>query len=172
MDSAIPLLLFLAFLFGGVVLILLMGYWSRDQEREDAAVEASLANETLLELPPAFFEKLAPAERKVLAAAVDDAIIEGVERFLRQEEAVAKSFAAEPSIERLHDVSERERRFGESLVERMEEYLRGELEQVTAFLLDPSVERLYGNAPSSGDTIQGRSLGAIFAPSAALTQAV
>lgn len=145
MDSAIPLLLFLAFLFGGVVLILLMGYWSLDQDREDAVVEASLANEALLELPPALFQKLAPEERRVLAEAVDDAIVDGVERFLRQEEAVAQSFVAEPSIERLHDTSDRERRFGDSLVARMEEYLRGELEQVTAFLRDPSVERLYAS---------------------------
>ncbi len=119
MDSAVPMLLFLGFLFAAVLLILVLGYRSIEAERNQKAAEDSGGLDlSALSRSSRFF---ALAGEK--PAADRPAAIEAVTDYLRLEWRYASEFGLQPSIERLYRGT---RPDVEPLVEEVERYLAGE----------------------------------------------
>jgi len=137
LDSALPLLLFLLFLFGSTILILAMGYLSRDESLMQwdatAAPEASGSG---------FFADSLPT--LTIGKGFDDALRTAVEGRVEAERRLADAFVAEPTVERLYG-----RPGGllsaESFLDRAERFLREERSLAEGFVSDPSLHRLYGH---------------------------
>jgi len=144
METALPMLLFFAFLFGFGLLIVVCGYQSREQERAETPSLEDLA----LQGKPRFFGS---ADRSAIAnpvaVVVDESAIRRLERFLQEEMALAEVFVGEPSVEALHSTGAAEEPSA-TLFERLEAYLRREHQAAASFVLDPSVESLYGALPT------------------------
>ena len=141
METALPMLLFLAFLFGFAILILVCGYQSRELEAAEAA--DSLENLALQGKPRFFGSAGQIAIANPVAVIVDESAIQRLECFLQEEMALAEVFVGAPSVEILHATSEQSEPTA-SLFERLENYLRREHQAAASFVLNPSVESLYG----------------------------
>lgn len=146
MESALPLLLFLGCLTGFTLLILVCGYWSIEEERTRQQEEGALARGDLQGVPPAFFATPARAVSAGPAVAIDHAVIETVERYLEDEQLLAREFVEDPSAERLHVHSRWALMPTDSVFDRVRLHLSRERELAEEFVSNPSVERLYGRA--------------------------
>lgn len=139
MESALPLLLFLAFLFGSALLILVCGIQYREDERSPVLV----ARPEALRVRH-FLEQLEPAVVASPSSVVDDVLIDRFEQFLRSERQAATRFVSEPSLANLYVPAGTWASRRTPLVEQVERYLRKELSQVAQFVSEPSVQKLYG----------------------------
>ena len=124
-------MLFMAFLFGGSMFILITGYVHAEAERAKGipAVARAPVSRFLVEPEP---ESAEPA------ASIDDAVVAGVAQFLADEQTLAAEFVARPSVGNL--LSRVERPVREASLSR---YLAKERAAVAEFLAGPSVEVLY-----------------------------
>jgi hypothetical protein len=104
MDTTIILVLAASFLFGGMVLILAMGYLDTEQKRamqakarQAEAVQQAAAMVAL----PGFF---APAQSIHLPTTIvfDDALVNRLERHVRLEQALVAQFVHHPSLDNLY----------------------------------------------------------------------
>ena len=139
MESALPVLLFLAFLFGSTLLILVCGIKAKEEECGSVPLVAQEALRV-----QHFFAELGPVVSADRPVAVDDGLVERFEQFVRSERAAAGQFVTEPSVERLYDAAGDAGAPHIPLVENVERYLRRELSLVAQFISEPSVDRLYG----------------------------
>jgi len=103
MDAAL-IVLAVGILFGGMVLMLVMGYQSTERER---ALQAG-ARETAAAAPPAsvvtvpgFFANPAAASQP-FNILFDDALVNRIEHHVRLEQAVVAQFVHHPSIDNLY----------------------------------------------------------------------
>jgi hypothetical protein len=141
MATALPLILFLGFLFGATLLILVCGIQSRDEER--AATGEDLATIELAAVPRYFARPGRAAPEAPVAVVVDESALRSLELFLREEMALAEVFVDDPTLEHLHERSPREREHRETVFRHLEGFLRGEDASVSEYVARPSVERLY-----------------------------
>ncbi len=139
MDSALPILLFLVFLFGSTLLVLICGMKAKEEER----TSVPLAEQRAL-WEPQFLSELEPAVAASRSDSVDESLVERFEQFLRSEHQAAGQFVSEPSVEKLYDATSEVVPHRIPLVEHVERYLRRELSLVAQFISEPSVDRLYG----------------------------
>lgn len=105
MATTVVFGMFMALLFGGMMLALVMGYRSTEQARareEAERQQASLATSaTLAEIPRFFVD--APVEPATSSAeAPHDEIIGQIESYLRAEHALVAKFVNDPSLENLY----------------------------------------------------------------------
>lgn len=138
MDSAWPLLMFVAGLMGSGLLILICGVQTREEERaEDADLGVSPAPER------SFFATLSAAFD--VPAEVDEAVVESVQQHLRRQAEVATRFVERPSIVAFHDVAEDAvLKTEESLFQRIQSFLERERALAREFVSNPSLARLHG----------------------------
>jgi len=147
MESALPLLLFLGCLFGCTILILVCGYKNIEEQR--AQERERLSNRDLL-VPQSFFGgRGRPGSRLQVPADLGDALVEVVERYLRDEQLVVQRFIDEPSAERLHVHSQWSLLPNDSAFERVERHLSRERLLAEQFASNPTVERLHGRELAS-----------------------
>lgn len=140
METAWPLLLFLAGLFGSALLILVCGLQSRDEERK-AAPEAAVA----LAPERSFFATLSEAFEP--PPQVAEAVIRSMEQRLRRQTEAANRFVEYPSVARFHDVVEPTTLDEWPLFQRVQTFLARERALACAFVADPSLDRLHGQLP-------------------------
>jgi anaerobic selenocysteine-containing dehydrogenase len=138
MQSAWPLLIFLAFLFGLALLALICGYASREAER---AEEATLARDPLAPRR-SFFAVLDEAFQP--EPAVDAAVVLGVERHLQSEVLIAQRFVDEPTLARLCDAQPEEPLSISARFELIQEFLEKEIALAREFVCDPTLDRFHG----------------------------
>jgi len=139
-ESAWPVLLFLAFLFVSLALILGMGITSREDERAER--ERAEAEGAATATPATEREPLPTPNRMTTYLAMEnDGAARGV-----SSAPVARPPAANPATV-------------DDLVEQLEEFLRGEAQAVAAFVAAPSVGGLLDDpARSRGRRADGRRL--------------
>ena len=145
METALPLLLFLAFLFGSGLLILISGIHSREQERDEAA--RPLSSEELLGSPRFFATPASSGPRAAELRA--EGLVARVERYLSEQCSFAEEFVDDPSVEGLHDACLAAPPSAETLFRRIEQHLERERAAVARFLSNPSVEYLHRMAPAA-----------------------
>ena len=99
MESTVFLAIFLAFLVGGMMLALVLGYQGtedrRAAEERRRAADVVLANRGL-------FAELDPRLASPTLAVFDDALLARVERHVREEQAFVTQFVDHPSIDSLY----------------------------------------------------------------------
>ena len=142
LETALPILLFLGFLFGTTLLILICGIQSRELERSEQS-EDPLAGLDLQTLPRFFGRPGEAAVPKPVAVIIDETLVHSVESFLREELALAEVFVEAPSVEGLHSKPAT----AEPAISwsgRLERHFLREQEVATEFVANPSVESLYG----------------------------
>ncbi len=141
MESAVPLLLFLGFLVGGLFLILYLGYRSVEEgERAKAEVEASPARAPLVR--PLFFGALGPPSPEARTAGARATVVDRIEDFLRGECGAAAVFGARPTMEALYGAVRAAPAAGE-MVRALEDHVVRERAAVRGFVACPSVEALF-----------------------------
>ncbi len=141
MESAVPLLLFLGFLVGGLFLILYLGYRSVEEgERAKAEAEASPARVPFVR--PLFFGALGPPSPEARAAGARATVVERIEDFLRGECGAAAVFGARPTVEALYSPISAAPAAG-AMVRALEEHVVAERAAVRGFVACPSVEALF-----------------------------
>lgn len=141
METAWPLLLFLAGLMGMGLLIVICGYQGREQERAEAA---DLARAPELAGASHFFA--VPAVVAVPIPAADESLVRDVEKYLRAQRGVAAHFVERPSIDSFHGVrtEEGQVRSEESVFNRIQEFLERERALAAEFVSHPSLDRFHG----------------------------
>jgi len=104
MEATIFLSVFMAFLLGGMMLALVLGYQSgearraieeRQQKSEARPVPVALGD-------PGLFADLDPRVAASTLAVFDDALLARVERHVREEQAFVTQFVNQPSIGSLY----------------------------------------------------------------------
>jgi hypothetical protein len=138
MDSAWPLVFFLAGLFGCALLILICGVQSREAERAEAAA-------TVVQIVPtrSFFATLTAAFEPPPHVAA--AVIHDVEERLRRQTEAAARYVECPSVGRFHEIVVEPISPPElSLFQRVQRFLDQERALACAFVADPSLDRLHG----------------------------
>lgn len=139
METAWPLLIFLAGLFGSGLLILICGIQSHEAAEEGASERAS---ERAAEPALSFFERIDAA---FACPPVPDAdVVRDFERHVRKQHEVAARFIQFPSIGRLHEADTEPTESEMSLFCRIQKYLELERQLVGEFVSDPSLRRLHG----------------------------
>ena len=143
MASALPLLLFLGFLFVFVLLIVVTGYFSIAHQRGDPFHFQEHAGEDS-SLQPRFLADLRSSPEspppKGAEAEQIDVLVRQIEGFLEKEYQVAQSFAAEPSV--MHLLGPREGSC-RSWIGQVQRHLKHEHQLVDRFVSAPSVDRLF-----------------------------
>ena len=135
MESALPILLFLGFLFGSTLLILVCGIQNRAYE--DAERSQTLGGLDLYELPRFFGPATNARIANPVTLVVDEADLRSIEAFLRDEMELVELFVGDPTAERLHlEQSEAQRHPG--LFERLDGYLAEEVAAAARFVSNPS----------------------------------
>jgi hypothetical protein len=140
METALPILLFLGFLLGSMVLILICGM-QRPREDEDDAPEELLQGLDLQAMPRFFGQPKSRLLNPVMVV-VDEPMVRQLEEFLQRELELAEVFVGDPSLEHLHSRL-REDEAGPRILERVEQYLRSEQQAVADFVSHPSIESLH-----------------------------
>lgn len=137
MDSAWPMLLFLAGLFGFGLLILICGYQSRELERAEKPVL-----DPALEVPRrSFFAVISDAF--VVPPAVDPALVQGVEQYLREQVELARQFVDQPSMASLSEGPIVDSRGEVATIVRIQAFLEREMMLAREFVSNPSIDRLH-----------------------------
>ncbi|MHC5009370.1 MAG: hypothetical protein ACYTG6_00290 [Planctomycetota bacterium] len=137
MESAVPLLLFLGFLFGSTLLILILGIQSREEEKREAS-EAE-ARSFDVRTGSSFFASLEPSAAVPGRAFAASGMMRRVEDHLSKERTLAAGFVTQPSMETLFQGSAPQ---ADAAVVRLEHFLQDECRQAAAFVSAPSAERL------------------------------
>lgn len=109
MDGAFLLFLFIPALFGAVFLILALGFRSIEQERAAREADETAESDKLIPIPR-FFARAGRGRAASPAEPVEDAVLHRVQRYLRDEQALADEFVSEPTVERLYRRTGKERR--------------------------------------------------------------
>lgn len=138
METAI-LLVFLAFLFGSMILILALGYQGKEAERAAARKEATAEALRALE-GPRFFAHLEPSVAAQAESAELALLVRNLEEHLRHEHRVAVEFVNRPTVGRLFPGYGA---YGETMARELERYLERESRSAAAFVAQPSLERLF-----------------------------
>lgn len=103
MEATLVLILVLTFLFGGLMLALVMGYRSLEESRAQlVAPPAKPPTAADVVLVPSFFAKLETPGFTVPAVAFDDALLARVEQHVKAEHAMVAQFVHYPSIDSLY----------------------------------------------------------------------
>ena len=139
MDTAWPMLLFLAALMGSGMLILICGIQSHEDEAEDLAGKST---ESPLARDRSFFATLESAFASPRAR--DEDVVHDVEQHMRRQSEVVARFVERPSIDRLHnsDIPQPEPEM--SLFCTIQKYLELERQLAEQFVSDPTLDRLHG----------------------------
>lgn len=137
METAIPMLLFFASLFGFGMLILICMQQSKDLEQADR--EAALKSGNFNPAAPPFLANMLP--ETMVIGAEDDSFIRSFEQYLQEQQVFATHFVDEPSLANLYCRKDPE--VPRRAFERIEKFLKKEQGLVKEFLSQPSVERLY-----------------------------
>jgi len=140
-DSALPLILFLACMFAGVLLILAMGIASRERARALSEAAPSAARDWVG--VPRFFARLGPQDDSRGVPAVNGSVLARIERYLEVERLLADEFVAAPSVRRLYGHSRNGGLPRDPSLERIEAHLRREQVLATRFVAEPTIERLH-----------------------------
>lgn len=141
METAF-LLVFLALLFGSMILILALGYQGTEQERAAARKEAAVAALHALE-GPRFFAHLEPSVAAPTASAELALLVRNLEEHLRHEHRVAVEFVNHPSVDRLFPGYGA---YAETMARELEHHLQRESRLAAAFVAQPSLEGLFRDA--------------------------
>ncbi len=105
MVSTLIFWLFLAFLFGTTMAILMLGYSSVEKHREQEARQHAVDEARALSMAtavPRFFLKDGESRDYPNAPIVNDAMLADLENYVRAEQAAVARFVNEPSIEHLY----------------------------------------------------------------------
>lgn len=103
MEATLVLILVLTFLFGGLMLALVMGYRSIEESRAQLVEPPAKAPTAAdIVLVPSFFAKLETPGFAVPAVAFDDALLARVEQHVKAEHAMVAQFVHYPSIDSLY----------------------------------------------------------------------
>lgn len=104
MESTVVFWIFIGFVFGGIMLALVMGYLSIEEERsrEEQTRAAQLRPAaTAIAAVPRFFPEV-DAAVPALAQRIDPTLLAELENYVRAEQAVVYQFVNEPSIDALY----------------------------------------------------------------------
>lgn len=145
METTI-LIVFLAFLFGSMILILALGYQGIERERAEA--EANAYRFRALE-GPRFFAQLEPLAEAQVASAELALVVRHFEDHLRREHRIATEFVNQPSVARLFPGYDT---YAAAMAKEFESFLVRENRSAAAFVAEPSVEGLFrdsGAGPGS-----------------------
>jgi hypothetical protein len=140
MESAVPMLVLLGFLFVSMILILALGYQSREEERRSAETAQAVQGLRVLEGPRFFarMESPIPSGPVVLDSG---ALLRHLEEHLRYEHRIADDFARHPSVDRFVPAYAAH---AERVARELELHIRSESLAATAFVQEPSAMSLYG----------------------------
>jgi hypothetical protein len=133
-------LLFLGFLFVGLILILAMGIVERERER--AALEESPAEKDWIGGPGFLTPLGSPALVKAVQSQ-DGSALARIERYLEVEHRLAAEFVSAPSVRKLYRCPPRDGSCEDPSVDRIEQHLRREQAMVSRFVAQPSIERFH-----------------------------
>jgi flagellar basal body-associated protein FliL len=104
MSTTIIVVLAVSFLFGGMVLMLAMGYTETEQQRAAEAqqrrAEAALQTAAMVALPGFFAAPRAAAPSTFVV--FDDAMVNRLEHHVRLEQAMVAQFVHHPSLDNLY----------------------------------------------------------------------
>lgn len=145
MVSAIPMLVLIGFIFVSMILILALGYQSREEERRSAA-EAETAQALQALEGPRFFARMEPALASGPRLLDADAMLRGLEAHLRDEHRIADEFVRIPSVERFIPAYAA---YSERMARELEAHIRSENLAATAFVQAPSAGSLHGEPADS-----------------------
>lgn len=107
MEATLVLVLVLTFLFGGLMLALVMGYRSIEESRtQQAARPAEALRATDAMLIPSFFAKVENRNFPGPAVAFDEALLTRLAEHVRAEHAVVAQFVHFPSVDSLYRQSD------------------------------------------------------------------
>lgn len=105
MESTMFLLMFLGLLFGGMILVLVMGYLGTEEQRaredREREAEAAISAESVAVLP-SFFAELDPGASSPAHPAYSDRLLVDLETYVRAEQAVVTRFVNDPSFASLY----------------------------------------------------------------------
>lgn len=105
MEATVVFVLFLAFVLGGLTLILYMGYQSTEEARAREArahdADAARARAVVVEVP-GFFAPLDADRTPAPSLAFDNAMLARLESHVRAEQAIVTQFVRYPSIDSLY----------------------------------------------------------------------
>jgi hypothetical protein len=101
MASMVVFSAFLALLFGGMMLALVMGYLSTEQRRAEGERQASMAVQTAVPVPR-FFAELGEEWQEPARDGPEDEFVDQIEGYLREEQALVARFVKDPSIDNLY----------------------------------------------------------------------
>lgn len=136
--EALLLFIFVAFVFGGMYLILACGYQSIEAERAKSE-NAQAAEQLQILQEPRFFAKVGAAAPAEPAPLMPAHLIERLEQRLQREYQGAELFASQPSRER---ICSGYGAYVDTAVRNLERHIQRERAATTAFVAEPSVERL------------------------------
>lgn len=103
MEATVVLTVVLAFLFGGMMLALVMGYRSIEESRAQEVAHPARPRPADVVMVPSFFataENLPASHRSVVA--FDEALLARLEQHVRAEQATVAQFVHFPSIDSLY----------------------------------------------------------------------
>ena len=105
MEATVVISVFVAFIFGTAMLMLVMGYMSteerRAQQEKERHVEVLPVVQAAADVPR-FFATLDASRLPTARPAFDDALLAHLEDRLRSEQALVSQFVDEPSIANLY----------------------------------------------------------------------
>jgi hypothetical protein len=103
MEATLVLMLVLTFLFGGLMLALVMGYRSIEESRAQQASRPAAAPGAVDAVRiPAFFAQLENRTPPGPAAVFDEALLARLEQHVRAEHAMVAQFVHFPSVDSLY----------------------------------------------------------------------
>lgn len=104
MEATIVLGVFLTFLFGGMMLALVMGYRSieADRARQDAVLQAEAGRMAEAIIGPGFFDSIGHGQAPIPTIVFDDALVAQLEKHVRAEQAMVTQFVRYPSVDSLY----------------------------------------------------------------------
>lgn len=103
MGSTLVFWLFLTFLFGAGMLVLLLGYRGIEEQRaRDEQRQAEQLQAARDKAAPRFFVVQPATELPSTGPVLNDALLASLESYVRSEQALAAQFVDEPSIDSLY----------------------------------------------------------------------
>jgi hypothetical protein len=139
--GSIFLAVFLAFLFGSMLLALSFGYRSIEAERAKRDADEASPRPWAKD-GPRFFADLGPAPSDALYALS----VRQLEEHLRREHMAVAAFVSRPSVARLYP---RDSAHVDAVALEVERYLRDESLKAASFVAAPSTDGLYLDASAS-----------------------
>lgn len=107
MEATIVLVLFLTFLFGGMLLALVMGYHGIEDSRVEQTPDHARARAAAVAeaIAGGFLPQAADRIRPIPTITFDDALLTRLERYVKAEQDIVSQFVHLPSVESLYSSS-------------------------------------------------------------------